>query len=217
MYQPLPRFQLPLYWTAIWMNLFKVWSGSIRMFFAKGRETENIITWLDQNELVYLIFLSNLNFKMEQGGHMCLNVPIQVLLCSERHFCLRDYVWDSSAIKLTVRTQKHPNLAPQITMFPRGLPEGTLGVLSIWEVSCCSSLGSCTRYSIFKTEFWKRLSWSTKIQILPPTPAPSFPKMKTACVLKSFVEEQIKREAWDPGFFPVKAEKDDRKGHGLQL
>ena len=39
-----------------------------------------------------------------------LNVPIQVLLCSERHFYLRDYVWYSSAIKLIVRTQKHPNL-----------------------------------------------------------------------------------------------------------
>ena len=146
-----------------------------------------------------------------------LNVPIQVLLCSERHFYLRDYVWYSSAIKLIVRTQKHPNLAPQITVFPRGLPGGTTGVLSSREVSCCSSLDSCTQYSIFKIEFWKRLSWSINIQILPPTPALSFPKMKTAYVLKSFVEEKIKREAWDPGFSPVKMEKDDRKGHRLQL
>ena len=122
-----------------------------------------------------------------------------------------------SDLAAAARTLKHPNLAPQITMFPRGLSGGTVGVLSSWEVSCCSSLGSYTRYSIFKREFWKRLSWSIKIQILPPTPAPSFPKMKTACVLKSFVEEKIKREAWDPGFLPVKAEKDDRKGHGLQL
>lgn len=82
------------------------------MFFAKGRETENIITWLDQNELVYLIFLSNLNFKMEQGGHMCLNVPIQVLLCSERHFYLRDYVWYSSAIKLISKNTKTSKSCP---------------------------------------------------------------------------------------------------------
>ena len=59
--------------------------------------------------------------------------------------------------------------------------------------------------------------WNIKIQILPPTPAPSFPKMKAVCVLKPVVEEKIKREAWNPGFFPVKAEKDDWKGHGLQL
>ena len=135
------------------MNLFKVWSGSIRMVFAKGRETDNVMTWLDQNELVYLFFLWKLNFKMEQGRHMCLNVPIQVLLCSERHLYLRDYVWCSSAIKLIVRTQKHPNLAPQITMFPRGLPGGTVEVLSSREVSCCSSIGRCTQYSIFKIEF----------------------------------------------------------------
>ena len=150
-------------------------------------------------------------------GDTCLNVPIQVLLCSERHFYLRDYLWDSSAIKLIVRTQKHPNLVPQITMFPRGPPGGTVGVLSSWEVSCCSSIGSCTQYSIFKIEFWKRLSWSIKIETLPPTPAPSFTKIKTTCVLKSVVEEKIKREAWNPGFFPVKTEKDDRKGPGLQL
>ena len=100
------------------------------MLLAKGRETENIITWLHQNELVYLVFLWELNFKMEQGRHMCLNVPIQVLLCSERHLYLRDYVSCSSAIKLIVRTQKHPNLVPQITMFPRGPPGGTVGVLS---------------------------------------------------------------------------------------
>ena len=74
-------------------------------------------------------------------GDTCLNVPIQVLLCSERHLYLRDYVSCSSAIKLIVRTQKHPNLVPQITMFPRGPPGGTVGVLSSWEVSYCSSLG----------------------------------------------------------------------------
>ena len=92
-------------------------------------------------------------------------------------------------------------------MFPRGLPGCTVGVLSSWELSCCSSIRSCTRYSIFKIEFWKRLSWSTKIQTLPLTPAPSFPKMKIACVLKPVVEEKIKREAWDPGFFLLKQKK----------
>lgn len=58
--------------------------GPLECFFAKGTETENIITWLDQNELVYLIFLSNLNFKMEQGGHMCLMFRFKF------YFVLRD-------------------------------------------------------------------------------------------------------------------------------
>ena len=51
LHRPLPRFhrrsvKLPLYWTTTWMNLFKVWSGSIRMFFCKGdrnREYHNMV------------------------------------------------------------------------------------------------------------------------------------------------------------------------------
>lgn len=59
-----------------------------------------------------------------QGGLMCLNIPIQVLLCSQRHFCIRGYVWGFSAIKLIVRTQECPNLTPQMMIFPRGVPGG---------------------------------------------------------------------------------------------
>ena len=41
-----------------------------------------------------------------------LNVPIQVLLCSERHFYLRDYVWYSSAIKLISKNTKTSKSCP---------------------------------------------------------------------------------------------------------
>ena len=132
--------------------------------FLQGGEKQNIIRWLDQNELVYLVFLWKLNFKMEQGRHMCLNVPIQVLLCYERHFYLRDYIWDSSAIKLIVRSEKA--MAPYSSTLPWEIP---------WteEPGRLQSMGSlrvehdwATSLSLFTFMQWRR-KWQPTPVFLP--------------------------------------------------
>lgn len=66
------------------------------------------------------------------------------------------------------------------------------------EASSYSSEGKLHKHSIFKAEFSKRLSWSIKIQTLPPVPSSSSPNTKTVYILKLALSERPREKPGPP-------------------